>query len=91
MSVQKQGLGGGEAASSGLGIVGPGEGGVGLGNGGPIHFADFPSQPCAGVLWRPTLAGYRLLRSGGTAPLTPLKSAPALIPQLSWELRALAL
>ena len=83
VSLQKQGLGGGEAVSSGLGIVGPREGGVGLGSGGPIHLlCRFPqSASCRGPemgLWRPMLDGHRLLRSGGTA-----RSHPSHQPQLS--------
>lgn len=48
MSAQQQGLGGSEASPSGLVIVRPGEGGVGLGNWGTIPFLCRCAEPvCA--------------------------------------------
>ena len=74
----------------------PGEGGMGLGTWGriplPCRFAEPAS--CRGpenVLWRPRLKGQRLLGSGPIPTFTPLKSAPAVKLQLSWEHRSPAL
>lgn len=76
----------------GWALLDPGEVGWGWGMGPQSTYsADLLSRPHAGGLRRPTLDGYRLLRSGGTAPLNPSIQPQLSSPQLSWELRALAL